>query len=87
MASKSEIPSNNEMDGYVVEVKVLKSTIKDCESYIKTLNKKIVIDEAKARGLLMVLNLRSSKWLEAIEPHEVYLGSEMGPHGVFLFLV
>ncbi|PON69868.1 hypothetical protein TorRG33x02_258250 [Trema orientale] len=50
MAPNSEIPSNNEMEGYAVEVKALKPTIKDCESYIKTLNKEIVIDEGIDEG-------------------------------------
>ncbi|PON96468.1 hypothetical protein TorRG33x02_077410 [Trema orientale] len=48
MASKSEIPSNREMEGYVAKVKAPKTTIKDCESYIKTLNKKIAIDKGRA---------------------------------------
>ncbi|PON89205.1 hypothetical protein TorRG33x02_150680 [Trema orientale] len=52
-----DIPSNAEKEAFASEVNTTKSTIKDCDSYIKSLNEEILIDEARAaaaqaRGLL-----------------------------------
>ncbi|PON56221.1 hypothetical protein PanWU01x14_182330 [Parasponia andersonii] len=52
-----EIPSNAEKEAFASEVNTIKTIIKDCESYIKSLNEEILIDEgraivAHARGLV-----------------------------------
>ncbi|POO00941.1 hypothetical protein TorRG33x02_031240 [Trema orientale] len=52
-----EIPSNAEKKAFASEVNTFKTTIKDYESYIKSLNEEILIDEgrataAQARGLV-----------------------------------
>ncbi|PON83850.1 hypothetical protein TorRG33x02_204010 [Trema orientale] len=52
-----EIPSNAEKEAFASEVNAIKTNIKDCKSYIKSLNEEIVIDKGKvtaaqARGLV-----------------------------------
>ncbi|PON44226.1 hypothetical protein TorRG33x02_331300 [Trema orientale] len=61
-----EIPSNAEKEAFASEFNTIKTTIKDYESYMKSLNEEILIDDGRAaeRGVLWDLAIVKEQWYQ-----------------------